>query len=880
MNRQAAFLTLLIVFFLLVLGRPLAAQDVQPADTPPVGPAPVFVDPAPGQDWRPFEIAGGETAPIAAEAPLIHPQASPGMTDYVQSDLLLLIYTNTASGQLGDAYVEMAKEQALITRDFIWRNSHFKYFINLTFLVIDEYVDETEYESPFGCGWLWADDYDGDGESPEVDMVASGITEGQFDSINLFFPRGDNSIPLCGYGGLTWPGGWDWQQLGHTMITANLLIPTGETLWNPFNHEFQHSIDGAYSLKGIEEYFNPDLPWAEPYRFGDNWNFHSVLMRNWPVMQWLELVGEWGDYHQVPDADEDGLPDIGDLPLTELSLGSSPASKDSEGDGFDDLQEAMAGMFRASDPLAANSDGDAWNDAEDFEPLYPISDHIEEKAQILDGDPAGWTLLTDHLESGPEGFTAAVYANWYEGALRVMFKLNQHANIFMHLDGQADGFWHGRDNYAFHLYPEGDPLRSAAVQDCSEQQTDLEKFCRFDDDSGYAFDRLVDPSDFGRFTTYDGDYYIVQLAIPADADTGFSAEVGGEIGLNFWFEDIDGHWGRSAWTFARDDVVYLPLLNADSAKMTGTIIDLGRCGDENQPLAAKVEFVGGGNIYDTYSGEDGRYELWLLESGSPYRMTLYKYSYHTTGFDNIVVEAGKINRFDAGVQPDEPCLTVDPLHPSLALPPGGRGEQTLVIMNAGAARSWYMLENIRYSGEFDSWLSVDPSEGWVDAGSQEAVVLSFDAGAAGAAPGMYTANLDLKSHDPVNPLIPIAVTLEVVDYGLAITPQESEGESWAGTSVSRRFTIKNTGTTTDTVDLAVSSPWPAELSSSSLMLDQNEEADIWLAVDIPSGAAVGETETAVLTATSQSAPDIDAQAAFTLTVIDEPLIYLPMVKRP
>ena len=65
-------------------------------------------------------------------------------------------------------------------------------------LVLDDYVDGTEFYAHWGgCGWLYPNDVDGDGESPEDDLIAAGVAAGQFDSINLLWAHNNGIITPC-----------------------------------------------------------------------------------------------------------------------------------------------------------------------------------------------------------------------------------------------------------------------------------------------------------------------------------------------------------------------------------------------------------------------------------------------------------------------------------------------------------------------------------------------------------------------------------------------------------------------------------------------------------------------------------------------------------
>ena len=99
--------------------------------------------------------------------------------------------------------------------------------------------------------------------------------------------------------------------------------------------------------------------------------------------------------------------------------------------------------------------------------------------------------------------------------------------------------------------------------DCSSEQIDGEGVCRYDSDPLYQSQRLVTPQEVGRIYTRDGERFITQVAIPASELSGFEAAAGQEVGLGFHYDFVDGELGRKASTFEPDELVYLPLRQAD-----------------------------------------------------------------------------------------------------------------------------------------------------------------------------------------------------------------------------------------------------------------------------------------------------------------------------
>ncbi len=288
------------------------------------------------------------------------------------------------------------------------------------------------------------------------------------------------------------------------------------------------------------------------------------------------------------DADNDGLPNSGSgLPITEASLGSSAALGDSDNDGVPDLPEANAGMFRNWDLTHPDTDRDLATDDRDPEPLYVINTKILKKNLPLNGNPAGWDLLTSHLEQTNTAFAPAVYANWNSNYLFLMVQVDKFANIQLMIDANADGWFHGKDNYFIAVdpsYPEPTNPYSvylARIWDSSDSTIETTFFPMWDDDPNYPFGRLITNEAIGRYVRSYGSGYLAQIAIPANAQTGLLPGPGKRLGLNITYRDVDFQWGREVANFEKNDLAYVTLSDAasnisGSAGMAGvTLTSLG-----------------------------------------------------------------------------------------------------------------------------------------------------------------------------------------------------------------------------------------------------------------------------------------------------------------
>ncbi|MFQ5504674.1 MAG: thrombospondin type 3 repeat-containing protein, partial [Planctomycetota bacterium] len=155
-------------------------------------------------------------------------------------------------------------------------------------------------------------------------------------------------------------------------------------------HEFHHQLDALFEISGHAEYwfnhFSPTIGTSAD--FGEHWDGNAYILRSWPEHLWDSL--DLGDAILLGDRDGDGFPDEDDrVPFDEKSFGSSPESRDSDGDGLSDREEVLQSSWvRQSgfetyggkpvwpNPRSADSDRDGIHDAEDPLPLYRVNPEL------------------------------------------------------------------------------------------------------------------------------------------------------------------------------------------------------------------------------------------------------------------------------------------------------------------------------------------------------------------------------------------------------------------------------------------------------------------------------------------------------------------------
>ncbi|MBK8899865.1 MAG: hypothetical protein IPM53_01655 [Anaerolineaceae bacterium] len=90
------------------------------------------------------------------------------------------------------------------------------------------------------------------------------------------------------------------------------------------------------------------------------------------------------------------------------------------------------------------------------------------------------------------------------------------------------------------------------------------------------------------------------------------------------------------------------------------------------------------------------------------------------------------------------------------------------------------------------------------------------------------------------------------------------------------LTLSNTGTENDTYDITISSGWASSLSDTAVPVNSGNSASVSVEITIPGGATNGDSDTATITATSQTDAMVTASALLTTTVGSE-ITYLPII---
>jgi hypothetical protein len=146
--------------------------------------------------------------------------------------------------------------------------------------------------------------------------------------------------------------------------------------------------------------------------------------------------------------------------------------------------------------------------------------------------------------------------------------------------------------------------------------------------------------------------------------------------------------------------------------------------------------------------------------------------------------------------------------------------------------------------------------------------------------GTYTGTLWITTNDPQYPSATVPVTMNVpIAYNIGFAPVYTRYTD-PGTTTNYPVTVINTGNTTDTFTVTVSSStFTATMLSATVgPLGASDSATWVVSVTVPAGAANGDSGTTTLTGTSESDPSKSASTTL-VTVVGYIRVYLPIIAK-
>ncbi|MDI6765994.1 MAG: hypothetical protein QME52_04130 [Bacteroidota bacterium] len=325
--------------------------------------------------------------------------------------------------------------------------------------------------------------------------------------------------------GISW---WDVTRTNHNAGNNWLMV-----------HEFNHQLDDIFLSSGYPEYWfnhiSPTIGTAGP--FGEHFDANAYILKIVPPEQWYDL--KYTTLEITRDTDEDGIPDSDlKLPLDEVRLHSDSTKTDTDGDGVSDFEELSYSNWikegwgetyggTTSFPMLSNkdSDGDGVDDKNDLAPCYSFIPEIYYSSQ---------DNLQQFVSIQDERIRAVVQAGWNEDSLFFHFELDRVTRIKIMMDGNADGWFLGRDNYLILLTPKNDSIIIPKVQILNA--TDPKKWPFIDQ-------TLTENLHLTPSISFSEKKYRLKISIPKNIPLGFQLQSNQNIGLLFGFEcvfDDDG----------------------------------------------------------------------------------------------------------------------------------------------------------------------------------------------------------------------------------------------------------------------------------------------------------------------------------------------------
>lgn len=465
---------------------------------------------------------------------------------YARLPIATLIFTNivddskTFSGippPIPSTEIERIKSQIADGIRFYWIHSGMRLFLDNETIIINEQLKRSQV---YGSEW-WYPPLDSILEkylrlnSKDVKDYSGFIyltcTQEYDTTLNKYMLAGRGGGFTNGVGtgkgyGISW---WDVTKANHNAGNNWLMV-----------HEFNHQLDDIFFASGHPEYwFNHISPTiGTAAKFGEHFDANSFIMQMVPFEEWYDL--RYTSIEKARDTDQDGIPDNDSrLPLDEDRLGSDSLKVDTDDDGINDFNELFFSnwlvegwgetyggnaIFPNLNHLDADSDG--ISDKEDLYPCFPYSPNIF--------FTNNGTLLNQFAILEDDKIKATVYSGWNNDSLYFTFQMNKLVPIKLMIDGDADGWFLGRENYLINISVENDSTITGKVQIFNA--TDPHEWPHMDqilgEQIGLTSKLLVKEN-----------VYQVTLAIPRNNSTGLNLIENKNIALSLGFQcqfDQDG----------------------------------------------------------------------------------------------------------------------------------------------------------------------------------------------------------------------------------------------------------------------------------------------------------------------------------------------------
>lgn len=505
------------------------------------------------------------------------PPTDLSMMAYTRLPLMYMVYRNVSyrdkyprnhypeipdGRTLTDEEITSLKEAVMFNREFFFRNSSCLLVLDFDFYVVEDTLRLSEIgdRDPY---WLSPNER----VARDFEHASAFFEKKPEEYAGLVVPYAWVNYPPRRASALSDPSRTDSVTIRQAFGGGTYGVPApwryGKTAGytaNPFQdrfsrqdwlitHEFHHQLDALMEASGFAEYFHCDLPWKMPGRFGEDFDFNARILRLAPLGWWTAL-GK-GRLSVTRDSDHDGLPDDDPtLPFDERRLGGNPSKNDTDMDGLQDLGEVMAGSLRGSHLNVRDTDADGMLDRFDAEPLYPTKPILAKVSGERD-------LTRRYLGSiSASDLDADLFAGWDDEFLYFEYEADTPAHLLLQIDANADGWFHGFDNFQIRILSYEDSMKVASfyLRDCSSwvsspkdrndllKQTDLKVHAekRSYQVAGRAIPRRIR----GAFTQTPirQDRYILVVKVPRNDRYGLELRSGKKIAFRVGLQKTVDLW--------------------------------------------------------------------------------------------------------------------------------------------------------------------------------------------------------------------------------------------------------------------------------------------------------------------------------------------------
>ncbi|MBN1916272.1 MAG: hypothetical protein JW889_00055 [Verrucomicrobia bacterium] len=486
--------------------------------------------------------------------------AAASSIDYIDMNILIVIYLHYDSGgsttkDLTQNDIDFLQQQTALVREFYWRASGLNCNLNYSWseeadlLIIGDDPGERTLTPDMlqdeGGGGVMLGIESVDGQTSVIQDLADAGIENEYAVVIVYYAFEDGDGYYAPY------GAWCYYVDAVLDTASCMLIPYNKDWYeDAIIHEYMHALDFidfvCWSPLDIQD---PDDPYSFPYGIDGDRDFWFQNLNRPDPSAWMQIYSQWATPRTATDTDGDGVPDSGNLPITEQTLGTSAYSSDTDGDGLSDFGELYATYYAGSNPVNdGDTDDDGIGDNTDPFPLYASPASIEQGAPTVNGSIASgeWVEVT-HFNGTDSDINATFYLRWdgtslyfaaqvTDDQIRTYYtgddSLNCNDLVLVNIDAGRDGFWFGSGgdtNYHIRFVPKG-----------SSGVAEVGGYNLYQDEQNGEMHPLDTSGITARYTV-NGNTYVIEAQIPQSVLPGMTIGSGNMIRICYGVQDLDDY---------------------------------------------------------------------------------------------------------------------------------------------------------------------------------------------------------------------------------------------------------------------------------------------------------------------------------------------------